>query len=377
MTAMLGERLPVAVIGVGGFGARIVEAIRQSELVKLAGVADKDPAAAEQAQRDAGAPAYTDNRSLLAETRPQAVFLATPPAATPDLVAACAERGIHVWKELPLARDLAEGVAMVRRMDEAGLKFAVGTQRRFAPGYRRARELCPELGDVFLGRAHYLFNWGPDLRWRGDRNAAGGGALIELGYHPIDLLVWMLGLPEEVYGVSAISAGDPRRSAEPARPPYDTDDTAAGLLRYRNGLMAAVVTTRCSGPVSEELSLHGRGGSLTATAETCLLRDPDGNVLEHVQDQSPPVEPFRRQVDAFARAVRTGAERYECSGWENLLDLAVIEGLYLSDRTSQPENLPDLLQPHGITPDECLQCRPINEPAPGPIEAPESPPNEV
>ena len=199
-----------------------------------------------------------------------------------------------------------------------------------------------------------------DSGWRGDRVSAGGGALLELGYHFIDLLIWMLGLPEEVYG---LSAGGNRPGASPhdgeALPLYDTDDTAAALLRYGDGNMATVVTTRSSGPVSEELCLHGRGGSLEARSHFCILRDPDGNVLDRLDDEDPPQALFRRQAEAFAGAVATEAGRYECSGLENLLNLATIEAIYLAGRTGQPERPASLLATHGLSEEDCLRLRPL------------------
>ncbi len=371
--------LPVAVIGVGGVGRWTLQALLQSDLVQVVGLSDRDPTVAERAGREAGVAGYGDNRSLLAETRPAAVYLAVPPPAAPDLLAACCERGIHVWKELPLARSLDEGLAMVRLMGEGGLKLAVGTQRRFALGYRRAWELRRLLGQVFLGRAHYLFNWGPELNWRGDRASAGGGALLELGYHAVDLMIWMLGLPEDVYGVSALgNRPDDRSRGGADLPLYDTDDTAAAILRYADGAMATVVTTRSSGPVSEELCLHGRGGSLRADGENCLLRNPDGNILDRTADEGAAVAVFQRQAEAFAAAVLGGAARYECSGLENLLNLATIEAIYLSDRTGQRESPTSLLRNHGLTADQCLSLRPIedveeDEPPAGEAPATEAP----
>jgi len=359
---MESQRIPVAVIGVGGFGRWTLQALQASDAVEVVGISDKDPTVAERVGQETGITAYSDNRSLLVETRPAAAYVAVPPRAAPEIVAACAERGIHVWKELPLARNLAEGLALVRLMEQAGLKLAVGTQRRFAIGYRRAWELRRELGQVFLGRAHYLFNWGPDLSWRADKASAGGGALLELGYHPIDLLVWMLGLPEDVYGVSAVGNRPDAIGPDGKRLPlYDTDDTTAAILRYADGAMATVVTTRSSGPVSEELCLHGRAGSLTATGELCLLRSPDGSVLDEATDKAAPVEIFRRQAEAFAKAVAGNAKRYECSGRENLLNLAVIEALYLSNRTGQPERPVNLLANNGLTDEDCLTLRPIED----------------
>jgi len=285
---------------------------------------------------------------------------------------------VHVWKAPPLARSLEEGLGFVQRIERAKLRLAVGTERRFAAGYRRAHDRLGKLGEVFLARAHYLFNWGTALGWRGDRASAGGGALLQLGYHVVDLLVWMLGLPEVVYGTSARVAG--RQGAGPRgklQPAYDTDDTAAAILRFdvpaglRHGVgaggpavgpVATIVTTRRSGPMSEELSLHGRGGSIAAGPDTCVLRGPEGEVLDSLSAPSPPLEAFRLQAEAFARAVLGGGEQYECSGRENLLHLAIIDAIYLSDRTSQPEVPSRLLQNHGLRAEACLALRP-EEPA--------------
>jgi len=353
--------LPVAVIGVGGVGGLTLQALTQLGCAEVVGVADRDPLVAEQTGRRLGLPFYSDNRSLLAERRPRAVYLAVPPMDRPELLAACMQRGIHIWTEAPLARSLDEGLAMVRLADEAGVKLAVGTQRRFAAGYRKAWQLRGHVGEVFLARAHYLFNWGPELAWRGDKSSAGGGALLELGYHPIDLLVWMLGLPEVVYGFQACGhRPDKTGPAGEPLPLYNTDDTAAALLRYSGGCMASVVTTRQSGPVSEELALHGQDGSLVANPEGCLLRNPDGDVLNGTdagEDMSG-LSVYRRQAESFVRAVSNDAKTYECSGWENLLNLAVIEAIYLSDRTGQGEGPLRLLQARELSREVCLRLRP-------------------
>jgi len=347
-----GEKIPVAMIGLGPLAGHMLGALARCPAVRVVGIADRDAQRAQLLGRDIDAPHYTDNRQLLMGTRPAAVFLATPPMAAVEIMETCASLGIHVWKDAPLGRNLGEAASMVRRFTDAGLKLAVGTQRRFVETYQRAHELRARLGQTFLGRAEYFFNWGSELGWRADAHSAGGGALLELGYHPIDLLVWMLGLPEEVYGLStrAEPSGDALAETGRACGPHDTDDTASALLRYKYDAIATVSVSRISGPVSEMLALRGQDGSLVASGESCTLRNPNGDVLDHIQPEVRAQDIAARQVESFIDAVASEADSCQCSAMENLMTHAVIEAIYLSSQTCQPESPLRQLEIHGLRP---------------------------
>jgi len=209
--------------------------------------------------------------------------------------------------------------------------------------------------------------WGPILAWRGDR-VAGGGAMLSLGYHMFDLVIWMLGLPETVYCVAGTGHGRPPETKaeatayrQPEQPVYDTEDTAAVLFRYRDKVMAPVTVSRCFSPVSESLTVFGQAGSITAGPDGCVLRDRDGATLDTFTQQEPPAAVFARQADAFVRAAAEQAPRYECSGWENLLTMAAVEAAYLSDQTGQPESPAELLARYDVEPGDCLKFAPIEE----------------
>ncbi len=354
---VLSEPIPVAMIGLGSSARRTLEALADCPSARVVGVADRDSQKAQQAGREFEVPHYTDNRQLLLGTKPAILFLATPPMPAMDIMDYCASLGIHVWKEAPLGRNLAEAASMARRFEDAELKLAVGTQRRFAETYRHAFDLRTRIGQAFLAHAQYFFNWGTDLQWRADTQSAGGGALLELGYHFIDLLVWLLGLPEEVYGLTTCSTASAERLAESGRPeaPHDTEDNSSALLRYRYDAMATFSVSRISGPVSEQLSLRGHDGSLVALSDSCTLRNPDGDVIDHLQDESTPQDIFRRQVDSFIQAVAANAGQYQCSALENLMTHAVIDAIYLSNQTCRPESPLRQLEIHGMSPAECLK----------------------
>ena len=359
---MCEKTLSVAVIGAGPFGMQMLRALRSLDQVQLVAVGDKDPALCKNVVSEFGIETFGDNRLLLESARPQVVFMSVPPSVGAEIVSACAKRGIHLWKDTPLARSLEEGVVLARMMDKANCKFAVGTQRRFVRSYLRAKELSSKIGQVFLARAHYLFNWSDDLGWRGDKEAAGGGALLELGYHPIDMLLWMLSLPSEAYGL--VAGGRPAPRGDHPRPVYDTDDTAGAILKYDNELIATVVTTRSSGPVSEELSLHGEKGSITVNGDRCIFRDPDGSIVDQTENDLAPGDIFVSQAEAFVNAVLEDSPQYYCSAMENLLNQAVVEAIYLSNRTGQAESIEKILKTHRITVDECFMHTPSDaEPA--------------
>ena len=350
---MADERLRAVLIGAGSLGANTLRALCSSQAVELAGVSDQDSAVASTAAAQAGCPAFNDHRRLLAQVRPQAIFMAVPPQATSELIALAVEYKASVWKGAPLARNLPEGVAVCRQMEQSALTFAVGLRHRFMSGYRTAKAWLGRLGNLYLVQGHYLFNAGPVLSWRAD-SAAGGGALREVGTYIMDLVIWMAGVPETVYCV----AGTGQRAAGQAgQPLYETEDSASVLFRYDRRASAAITLSRCFDPVNEGLWMYGQNGSVHAGPNRCVLRDREGAVVESFVDEGAPVELFSRQIESFARAAG-GEKRYESSALENLLALAVLDTAYLSDRTGQPESPAGLLAKYDVNPADCLKYAP-------------------
>ncbi|MHC4984830.1 MAG: Gfo/Idh/MocA family protein [Planctomycetota bacterium] len=342
-----GNKLTFGVVGLEGTGRRALAAMRHCDEVEVVAVADRDADLVAEAAADA--PGFTDHRSLLAEIRPQAVYVALPPPAAAELIADCAQRGIHVIKAPPLARTLAEAIPLVEQMDASHLTFTVATHRRFMRSYRRAIEQIARLGPIFLAQAQYVFNWGPVVGWRADAVISGGGALLELGYDFVDLLTAMLGIPESVFGLNAMSARPNLvdRNGRPM-PPCTTDDTAAAVLRFADGPMASLVTSRVSGPMDEQLSLHGQDGSLTANPQHCIRRDPDGGLQDQVDDLDDATACLRDMITAFARAIADETIAAPCSARENLLNMAVMDALYLSEKTAAAESPTALLRAAGL-----------------------------
>ncbi len=355
------EPLTLAVVGLGDLGEDVLEALRGLDGARLVAVGDRDVRLAETAGKARGVPFFTDQRQLLSQVRPDVVVLTTPPSAAPELVRLAARAGSHVIKAAPLARTLDEAVDLVAAADAAQTRLAVLAPRRFNPSYRQLILQRDRLGPLFLARALVLLNWGPQFGWRGDRETAGGGVLLEAGYEMLDLLVWALGLPEEVYAVTGHKGrplGLPADGADAPLGLYDTDDTAIVALRYTDATAAMLTASWVTAPPSEELALHGQRAIGQAGPDRLVLCDPDGQRIEQDEGQVHRVAALGRQLRDLLAAFARSASRYESSGREHLLTMAAVQAAYLSDRTGTPERPGVLLQQRSQPLEACLAARP-------------------
>lgn len=366
------ECLRVALAGAGDLGGKCLEALPQAGAWKLVALSDQSARIGEKAAAAAGVPFFRDHRLLLTQLRPDVLLVATPAGPALELVRLAAQLNVHVVKAAPLARTLDEAVSLVRATDGEGRTLTVLAPRRFNSAYRGLIQGAGLLGRVFLARAVQMFNWGGPFGWRGDQTSAGGGVLLEAGYEMIDLLVWALGVPEEVYAVTGrqgrphmVQAGG---DVEPLGV-YDTDDTAVATLRYSGGAAASVAVSWTAAPAMELVALHGQSGSAEARPTECIFRDSAGKVLQRIAADDRPatvlaeqlrcVEQYLMGEAARARAAKAAGAAGESghapsSAREHLLTMAVIEAAYLSDRTGQPEHPARLLQTHGLTIADCM-----------------------
>jgi UDP-N-acetyl-2-amino-2-deoxyglucuronate dehydrogenase len=261
----------------------------------------------------------------------QAVVLCLPNWVYPDVIVSAAENGIHVLKEKPLGRDCKEALSFVELMEKKNLKFAVATQRRFSSAFTKGREYLKEIGEIFMVSCRLCFDGelflGQASGWRGDRQKAGGGALLDLGYHYVDLINWYVGLPQEVFAFYG-------KKAKPNFK-YDTDDSAVCIFRYENGAIGYLVTSWASGPTDDRIMVHGTKGSVEATWEAAILRKPSGEEISHSNFKNDFDEIYKAQSEYFCRSVLENTEPMT-SGRQNLADMQFIDAAYASVDTGKP-----------------------------------------
>ncbi|HEY5316122.1 MAG TPA: Gfo/Idh/MocA family oxidoreductase [Pirellulales bacterium] len=187
--------------GHGNYGHGLDEVWLHVPQAEIVAVADDDkPGAAAAAKRLQAPRTYFDYRKMLDEAKPQIVSICPRWLNRHhELVLACAERGIHVYLEKPLARTLAEADEMVAACERAHVKLAVAHQTRYSPKLPVVKEL---LASGKIGRVL-------EFRGRGKEDARGGGEdLWVLGTHIMDLIRYLGGQPASCFGV-VTTAGHP------------------------------------------------------------------------------------------------------------------------------------------------------------------------
>ena len=286
-------------------------AIQASANGRIAALFDPDPVSRSRAEQAFGSPATESLRDFLATPGLGAVYVAAPNFAHRALVEAAAAAGLPVLCEKPMATTLDDARAMVAACGRAGVRYATAFDQRFHAAHQALAALIADgrLGTVTAVRIVYACwlpaDWAGD-NWRIDPRRAGGGALMDLAPHGLDLSAYLLGEP--LVDVAAMGQARVHR--------YNVEDGALLMARSRSGIMVQMhVAYNCPETLPRRrLEVVGTAGQ--AIAIDTMGQTPGGtlHVIDAATGVPTPVDvpgadrsPFLNQVEAFAAAVADGA----------------------------------------------------------------------
>lgn len=279
-----------------------------------------------------------DARDLLEQARVQALVLAGPTRDALELSRAALDRGIHVWRRPPLGRDIAEAIAAAKQAQRARVVLQIGTWwhvvRALAAHLTAASPAAGSSIELFVSAIPP-----PNNHWRSLRAEAGGGVLLQEGYALLEAMLEIGRLPDAVYGVT----GRGRRDGATAS--RDTEDWAAALFRYAEGGSALVRCGWNSGPAEARLVRHSGTDSLLIEPERVLHTDANGRPIQEIKL---PAGLLQLQMREFARSIvqEKGPDEALHTLHRHVAASAVMEAVYLSARTSQPESPRNLYELH-------------------------------
>lgn len=231
----------IAFLGTGWIGLSRMEAMLATGAVEAIAVADPAPGMRAEALKQAPGAAVCEGLDALLAMKPDGVAIATPSGLHAEQARRCLEAGAAVFCQKPLGRTAAEARAVVDAARAADRLLAVDLSYRRTAGMQAIRGLVAagELGRVHAVDLVFHNAYGPDKPWFYDLAQAGGGCVMDLGVHLVDLALWSLGWPAVEAVDARLFAGGERLGAEPDR----VEDYAVATLDLAGG---AVVRLACS-----------------------------------------------------------------------------------------------------------------------------------
>lgn len=240
------HKVRVAVVGLGWPGLRHLEAYLKHPNVEVRAVCDLNPILRESVQKEYGIEqGIADLTSLLALPELDAVSICTPNFLHQPMVCTALAANKHVLCEKPLAATLDQGELLAKAASESDRVCMVGFGRRYRDDSRAVKALVEqgELGQIYHAHAGWLRRrWNPSVRgWFLSKEHSGGGPLIDLGVHLLDLSLWLMGNPRAVTVSGSVSRHF--TSKLEGDPPADVEDLATAYVRLDNGATLMLETS--------------------------------------------------------------------------------------------------------------------------------------
>lgn len=340
------------VIGCGGIADRrtIPEGIIPAPGAELVAVQDVAEDRAQAVAEKYGVPGFTSIDDLLAQDGVDAVYIATPTYVHHEQTVAAARAGKHVLCEKPLAMTTEEIEDAIAVCEQEGVKLGTNFMMRFHACHQEIKRMVEagELGTPVLGRAE-LTCWYPPIEgaFRQIQKLGGGGALIDMGNHCIDLLEYFFGRVERVTCFIDHLVQD-----------YETEDTAVVLLDFVSGAKGMVDTlfNVPDAAARNMLEVYGSRGSLvtsgtigqesTGRISAIVERETRGYDAQQARDAGAAeeiIEPevvnmYEAAIQGFCDAIVNDTEP-PVSAEDGLWSHRVIEACYESARTGKTVTL--------------------------------------
>jgi len=330
--------LGVAIVGAGLIGRKRALALKAFPECRLAVTADVNPEAGRGLARDFGGAAETDWRNVVHRADVDLVVVATPNHLLAPVSIAALKSGKHVLCEKPLGRNVRESERIVAAARTGGGTLKTGFNHRHHPALDRAKKEVEQatIGRVLYLRCRYGHGGRPgyDKEWRADRTLSGGGELLDQGVHVVDLMRWLVGDFEEVFGVTRTAYWKMK-----------VEDNAFALFKAKDGLTAFFHTSWTQWKNLFSLEIFGRQGYLIipglggSYGEEKLVvgrnvgqgRPPDEDVIAF---PGPDIS-WQEEWREFLSAIR-GKREPSGSGRDGLMANKMIDAVYRSAKANRP-----------------------------------------
>ncbi|MFC5404294.1 Gfo/Idh/MocA family protein [Cohnella soli] len=288
------SKLKVGIIGTGGIANVHMQSYAANPEVELYAICDLvQERAAQKAEAYGVSQIYTDFREMLNDPQLDAVSICTPNSFHAPIAIAAIQAGKHVLVEKPLCITVEEALEVEKAVRASDRVLQVGFVRRYGSNTKVVKQFIEagEIGEVYYARASCLRRLGNPGGWFSDAKRSGGGPLIDLGVHVIDLCWYLMGRPK----VQSVSGNAYKKLGNRANvrnlsyyksSDYDPDknnveDLANAFIRFENGASLYVDVSFSLHAKEDEITakIYGEKGGAELEPELLLISEKHDTIL--------------------------------------------------------------------------------------------------
>lgn len=341
-------KFKIGVIGTGSIAQLHLGAYVANPDVELVAVSDMNVERARAAADQWGAKrAYGDPNELLADPDVDGVSICTWNNSHASWAIAAVRAGKHVLVEKPISRTYSEALELQRVVEEHDRVVQVGFVRRHSPNCQVLKSFIDagDLGDIYYAKASCIRRMGNPGGWFADKEIAGGGPLLDIGVHVIDLCWYLMGSPRATAVSGNTYAHLGNRSNVTTMPRYrvsdydptknSVEDMANAVVRFDNGASLLVDTSYSLHAVrnSIDVSVYGRLGGAELEPELKIATEKNNTVINiepQISSGTFELEPgFANEIANFVDASLGRAESV-APAWHGVEIMKILDGIYTS-----------------------------------------------
>ncbi|MGP8323914.1 MAG: Gfo/Idh/MocA family protein [Methanosarcinaceae archaeon] len=347
----MSKNLRIGIVGCGAISDIHAQAIRQSgnaDLISVFSRSDKNACRVGEKYKTKWS---VDWNEFISDPDLDAVSICTPNGNHLDYAKKVAEAGKHIILEKPIEVTLKRAKELIDVCNKNSVQLAVIYQNRFIAEVEELKRQIEKnrLGRLFMGDAYIKWfrsqEYYDNGAWRGTFELDGGGVLINQAIHTIDLLQWLMGDVETVFGQLGTFTHER----------MEGEDNAVATLRFKNGAIGVIEASTSVQPAqSRRIELHGEKGSavidgsnvrITVEGESSDENEKSENVDAKSAGSSSPlggfsIEPHKKQFETIVDAINNN-EKPPVSGEESIKSLEIVMAIYESSKTNAMVNIDD------------------------------------
>ena len=345
------EKIKVGIIGVGNISAEHIAAYQKNPYVELYAFCDINEAQLKKRAGEYGVSrTFTKKEDMLALPELDAVSVCTWNSAHAECTIAALEAGKHVLCEKPMATNAEDALRMREAAERNGKLLMIGFVRRFGNDCAILQDFINDgfFGDLYYAKATYLRRNGCPGGWFGEKARSGGGPLIDLGVHVIDLVRYLMGNPKpvSVYGATYQKLFDRRglkdekayvSVSKTDQDVYDVEDLASAMVRFDNGAVLSVEASFSLNLKQDkgEIELFGTKAGAKLSPELEIFTEIN-DYMADVTLKKPTALSFdglfAGEINHFVDCVRNGADCL-APAEDGVQLMRILDAIYESGRT--------------------------------------------